>query len=76
MLRDHPEYHNMNKTSQTLAAKQHQKSEHHLKKEYKITICVLQLLLTLCGIKPHFRQKKKKKKKGNRVITCLNKLRT
>ena len=33
MVRDHPEYHNLNKTSQTLAAKQHQKSKQHLKKE-------------------------------------------
>ena len=53
MLRDHPEYHNLNKTSQTLAAKQHKKSKHHLKKESNVTICVLQLLLTICGIKPH-----------------------
>ena len=33
MVRDHPEYHNLNKMSQTLAAKQHQKSKQHRKKE-------------------------------------------
>jgi hypothetical protein len=37
MLRDHLEYHNRNKTSQTLAAKQHKKNKQHLKKEAKIT---------------------------------------